>query len=102
MDRICEEAGACVGLLVASEQFIQEIRKRLDAYFNLVLHNVRDTVRPLADGALQSPSVCVSASEWWALEEMKPTCRLPGGLSGCMQSVLGDWAFPQTLESLSV
>ncbi|CDJ58415.1 dynamin-like protein, putative [Eimeria maxima] len=29
---------------VYSEQFIQEIRRRLDAYFGLVLHNVRDTV----------------------------------------------------------
>ncbi|KAL8450242.1 hypothetical protein Emed_002599 [Eimeria media] len=28
----------------AAEQFIQEIRRRLDAYFGLVLHNVRDTV----------------------------------------------------------
>lgn len=32
-------------LCVGSEQFIQEIRRRLDAYFNLVLRNVRDTVR---------------------------------------------------------
>ncbi|CDJ53084.1 dynamin-like protein, putative [Eimeria brunetti] len=28
---------------IYSEQFIQEIRRRLDAYFSLVLHNVRDT-----------------------------------------------------------
>lgn len=28
-----------------SEQFIREIRRRLDAYFSLVLRNVRDAVR---------------------------------------------------------